>query len=149
MNASVPAYAFSPRALQRWRDERLRLTNNPDGTISAGFDFEGSTCGNVPLALLYCVRVASAVEQWRLLELSCAPAKFDSGHSRMCSYLENSTRILETLRDEGPLLGEPLAEALGWRPLTSPAGCVCTRQCRAHKWLAVLHTLHFALASAK
>jgi len=146
MSASAPTYAFATRALQRWRDERLALTENADGTTSATFRFEGSTCGNVPLALVYRVRVAPAASEWRLLELSCTPAEFDSGHTRMCSYLENPDRILRTLLTEVPLLGEPLAAALDWHPLTLPAGCVCSSRSRAHKWLAVLHTLHFTLS---
>ena len=144
MNAS-PAYAFAPRALRRWRDERLTLADATGGGLCATFQFEGSTCGNMPFNLLYQVRLASAQEEYRLLELSCAPAAGDEGHERMCSYLESAERILSVLQSERPLLGQPLADVLSWKPTTSPAGCVCASSARNHKWLAVLQTLHFAL----
>lgn len=139
------AYAFAPRALRRWKDERLSLIEDAAGGLRATFQFEGSTCGNMPFNLVYTVHVASAANGHRLLDLRCAPAPHDEGHQRMCSFLESAERILNTLQTEQPLLGQPLAEALTWHPTTSPAGCVCAASARHHKWLAVLHTLHFAL----
>ncbi|MGH8020969.1 MAG: hypothetical protein ACREIA_22335 [Opitutaceae bacterium] len=142
---TAPTYAFPIRALRRWRDERLTLIDESDGTIHALFRFEGSTCGNVPFNLDYSAHLASAANQHRLLALGCVPAAGDDGHRRMCSYLENAGQLLATLQTERPLLGQPLDAVLEWRPATSPAGCVCAAPARAHKWLAVLHTLHFAL----
>jgi hypothetical protein len=142
---SEPAYAFSARTLQTWRDRRLSIAAHPDGGVSATFRFEGSTCGNIPLTLLYSVRLAPAAEEYRISGMGCAPEAGDSGHTRMCSYFENAGRILAVMAGEQPLLGEPLRAALAWRPATSPAGCVCAAASRAHKWLAVLQTLHFAL----
>jgi hypothetical protein len=144
MTTSTP-YAFPLRALRRWRDEQLALHRLPEGGVGAKFLFEGSTCGNMPFNLIYVIRLAPAADQFRLLALDCAPAPRDYGHTRMCSYLEGSERIARLLRDECPLLGEPLEAAMAWRPEFSPAGCVCAAPSRAHKWLAVLHTLHFAL----
>jgi len=143
---SAAADAFSPRTLRVWRDHRLSLAEENDGGIVGRFRFEGSTCGNVPLTLIYTARLAPAEAGHRIVALSAAPEPGDTGHTRMCSYFEGSGRILETLRTEQPLLGEPLAAALAWRPALSPAGCVCAASSRAHKWLAVLQTLHFALA---
>ncbi|HVU35662.1 MAG TPA: hypothetical protein VHE61_19640 [Opitutaceae bacterium] len=142
---TTPTYAFQPRVLRRWRDERLTLTQAPDGAMAASFRFDGSTCGNIPFVLWYSVRLAPAAERYRIIDLGCEPAGADEGHRRMCSYLEGADRLLVTLRTERPLVGQPLAEALAWRPATSPAGCVCAAASRNHKWLAVLHTLHFAL----
>jgi hypothetical protein len=145
MNAAA-AYTFPLRALRRWRDERLTLTDQPDGGIHGEFRFEGSTCGNVPFNLIYTVRLASAAAPHRILELACSPAPGDDGHRRMCSYLDHADRLLATLQTDSPLLDQPLAAALAWQPVTSPSGCVCDARARAHKWLAVLQTLHLALA---
>lgn len=143
---SPPAYAFPLHALRRWRDERLTLTPEADGTERADFHFDGSTCGNVPFHLVYTVRIAPAADRHRVLALACAPAPGDHGHERMCCCLEDPGAIPGTLRPEVPMLGQPLAAVLGWRPVTSPAGCLCVADFRAHKWLAVLQTLHYALA---
>lgn len=145
MNAA-PAYTFPLRALRRWRDERLTLTDQPDGGIHGEFRFEGSTCGNVPFHLIYTVRLASAADRHRILELAGAPAPGDAGHQRMCSYLDDAGRLLGALQSDFPLRDQPLAAALAWQPAISPAGCVCDAGARAHKWLAVLQTLHLALA---
>ncbi len=147
MTSATPHYAFPLRALNRWRDERIVLHDQPDGGVCARFHFEGSTCGNIPFNLGYVVRVAAASEGFRLLELRCDPLPGDHGHERMCSYLEDATSLLESLRTEQPLVGCPLAAVLDWRPATSPAGCVCSAANLAHKWLVVLQTLHFTLAS--
>lgn len=142
---TTPTYTFPIRALRRWRDERLTLIDESDGTVHALFRFEGSTCGNVPFNLSYSVHLASARDQHRLLALGCAPTAGDDGHQRMCSYLESPAQLLATLQTERQLLGQPLDAVLEWHPATSPAGCVCAASARAHKWLAILHTVHFAL----
>lgn len=143
--SSTPAYRFSLRVLRRWRDERLSLTDAPDGGIRGEFRFEGSTCGNVPFNLIYTVRLASADAGHRILDLACAPAPGDDGHQRMCSHLADAGGLFTTLQTDSPLREQPLADAMAWQPAVSPAGCVCTAGARAHKWLAVLQTLHFAL----
>jgi len=143
---TAPTYAFPIRALRRWRDERLTLIDESEGTIHALFRFEGSTCSNVPFNLIYSIRLASAANRHCLLTLGCAPTAGDDGHQRMCSYLESADQLLATLQAERPLLGQPLDAVLEWHPATSPAGCVCAASARAHKWLAILHTVHFALA---
>jgi len=141
MNPPIP-YAFPVRALRRWRDERLGLAADEAGGWRATFHFEGSTCGNIPFALRFEVGLDAA---GILRELRCAPAPADEGHARMCSYLEDAERLLAELATQAPLRGRPLADVLTWNPATSPAGCVCAPASRAHKWLAVLQTLHFAL----
>ncbi|HTO03176.1 MAG TPA: hypothetical protein VL069_05705 [Opitutus sp.] len=142
---TAPVYAFSPRALRRWRDERLALVDEAGGRIQAKFVFEGTTCGSIPFQLIYTARLGSVEEDRRLLEMSCSPAPGDQGHQRMCAFLESADTLLRAMHSEQPLLGRPLAEALVWQPAISPAGCLCAASARNHKWLAVLHTLHFAL----
>lgn len=144
---TTPLYAFPTRALRRWRDERLSLNEEIDGSVSATFRFNGSTCGNVPFVLEFSARLALDGDGFRFLHLSCAPAPGDAGHRRMCGHLENAAALLAALGTTPPVVGAPLAAGLDWRPATTPAGCVCAATDRAHKWLAMLHTLHFALAA--
>jgi len=145
MNAA-PTYAFPIRALRRWRDERLTIADDVHGALRATFLFEGTTCGSIPFALTYVVRLSAAEDGYRVIELGCDPVPGDEGHRRMCAYLENPTRLLDALKTEQSVLGLSLAEAIAWQPATSPAGCLCAESARNHKWLAVLHTIHFALA---
>lgn len=63
----------------------------------------------------------------------------------MCCWQEDAAAARALLDADAPLLGEPLAAVLAWRPERSPAGCLCTAPSRRHKWQAVLETVHFAL----
>jgi hypothetical protein len=145
MSAASP-YAFPERALRRWLRENLAVTPRPDGGLDAVFRFEGSTCGNIAFHLLYRVALAPAADAHRILAQHCEVAPFDDGHSRMCCWQENADAIDATMRTEAPLLGQPLAAVLAWRPNKSPAGCLCGEPSRHHKWQAVLETLHLHLA---
>src|SRR6187200_399971 len=142
----LPGYAFSARALRRWRDERMTLVDELDGGFRATFLFDGSTCGGIPFQLVYTVRLARVEERWQVLDLSCVPVDGDDGHKRMCAYLESGDRMMENLQKDQPLVGQSLDDVLAWQPATSPAGCLCAVAARNHKWLAVLQTLHFSLA---
>jgi hypothetical protein len=77
--------------------------------------------------------------------MGCAPAAESDGQERMCSYIATKGCILETIDGDKPLLGQPLAAVLEWKPTALPAGCHCTAAYRDHKWLAVLEALHYAL----
>lgn len=142
---STPAYATNPRALERWRREHLTLTPQADGGVAAEFRFEGSTCGNIPLTLLYRVQLGRAEEGFPLQTMNCVAAAGSDGHERMCSWLESNGRIMEKADAEKPLLGQRLDAVLAWRPVVLPAGCLCSAASRNHKWRAVLETVHYAL----
>ncbi len=146
----VPApspYAFPERALRRWARENLTIASRTDGGVEAVFRFEGSTCGNIAFHLLYRVTLAPASVDRRIVAMGCEPAPFDEGHTHMCCWQENAAVIAATMRNETPLLGQPLAAVLAWHPRKSPAGCICAEPARHHKWQAVLETLHLALHS--
>lgn len=145
---AVSPYAFPERALRRWVRENLAITPRVDGGADAVFRFEGSTCSNVTFHLLYRVSCASASASHRIESMRCEPAPHDEGHARMCCWQENAAAVIATMSGEAPLLGRPLGAVLAWRPDRSPAGCLCVRPSRHHKWQAVLETVHFALGHA-
>ncbi len=142
---STPLYTMNQRALERWRDGRLTLKPNEDGDTEASFRFEGSTCGNIPLTMVYQVTLGPPQDGYPIKAMGCRPLEGSDGHERMCSYIHTDGRILEITDNEKPLLGQPLDAVLTWRPKTLPAGCLCATPSRNHKWLAVLQTLHFTL----
>jgi hypothetical protein len=141
----MPGYTLTPTALERWRDKGLTLELAADGGIKASFRFEGSTCGGVPLTMIYCVSLSPEADGRRIRALDCAPAPGTDGHESMCSFYHTNGRILEFASAEKPLLGEPLDAVLTWRPKIVSAGCLCAPQSRTHKWTAVFQTIHFAL----
>lgn len=146
MNApDTPGYTMNHRSLERWRDRGLKMEPAPDGGIEAVFRYEGSTCGGVPLAMIYRVSLSPEGEGRRIRALSCAPEPGDEGHERMCSYMHTGGRIMGYVTNEKPLLGEPLETVLSWRPKIFGAGCLCAEPSRMHKWSAVLQTIHFTL----
>jgi hypothetical protein len=141
-------YTLGGKTLEKWAKERLRLENECDGSIRATFRFDGTTCTNLgqPLAFDYAVTLGAREEGHILLESRCRPASGDSGHARMCAFLENGPGLMQAIEEEKPLLGRPLAEILAWAPPSAPSGCYCNAETRAHKWGLVLEVLHYALA---
>jgi hypothetical protein len=141
-------YAFPERALHRWVRENLTVALRHDGGVDAVFRFEGSTCSNIAFNLLYRVSVSPVTAGRQIESLGCDPAPHDDGHTRMCCWQENADAAMARMKRETPLLGQPLDAVLAWRPLKSPAGCLCAEPSRQHKWQAVLETLHLALNPA-
>lgn len=144
---SSPAYRTSVRALRKWAQERLQLQFGADGSVRAQFRYDGTTCSNMghPLAFNYYVELGPAETRYKLLRATCFPVAADTGHQKMCAYLERGPALLESIREPAPLCGQPLDAVLSWERTQSPAGCYCTAAARDHKWGLVLETIHYAL----
>ena len=140
-------YSVNRKALQRWADERLSLHEAADGSLSAVFRYEGTTCTNMgrPLAFDYHIALGPRDEGYPIREQRCAPAPGDTGHTYMCEYLADPEQLMASIAREKPLLGQPLNAILQWRPPLSAAGCFCDAASRERKWALVLETLHYAL----
>jgi len=142
------AYSVNRRALKRWSEERLSINTNPDGSLDALFRYEGTTCTNMgrSLAFDYAVKLGPRAQGFPILDQRCGPAAADTGHTRMCQYLENPERLMDSIDRERPLRGEKLDAVLAWQRKPSAAGCYCDPASREHKWGLVLETIHYALA---
>ena len=142
------AYSVNRRALKRWSEERLSISANSDGSFDATFRYEGTTCTNMgrSLAFDYVVKLGPRAQGYPILEQRCFPAAGDTGHTKMCQYLDNPERLMNSIDREKPLSGEPLNSVLSWQRSPSAAGCYCEPASRDHKWGLVLETIHFALA---
>ncbi len=138
-------YAYPVKALTRWATQHLRWQADQAGNVEAVFRLEGSTCGNVPLVMLYEVGLGPRAEGWPIRRLSVQPEPNDDGHRAQCAFRADEGQWREELQAEQPCLGQPVAAALAWSPTVSPEGCLCTAASRAHKWRIVLQTLHWAL----
>jgi hypothetical protein len=141
-------YSVGLKALARWRQDRLSIEQREDGTVSAMFRYDGTTCTNMgrPLQFHYHVTLSPRADGYRILEQSCAPAPGDEGHRAMCRYISDRDALLTSIAGERPLHGRPLDEIVGWTRPSSPAGCYCEPDSRQHKWGLVLETIHYALA---
>ena len=141
-------YSINRKALQRWIKERLSVQDCEDGSLQAVFRYDGTTCTNMgwPLAFDYTVKLGPREEGYPIREQRCAPAADDTGHTRMCQYLEDPAGLMAAIDSEKPLSGERLNAVLTWRGNPSAAGCYCDAASREHKWGLVLETIHFALA---
>jgi hypothetical protein len=144
----IPQYTVNTKALARWAAERLTLIQNLDGTTDALFRYEGQTCNNLGLPILfhYRVRLASSENGYLIREQSCRPAPADRGHESMCAFMDYSEQLMSAIDREKPLLGQPLDRVLSWNGATSGAGCYCQASDRMHKWRLALETIHYALA---
>jgi hypothetical protein len=140
-------YATPTPALARWAQQRLNLTDLPDGTTLAQFVYEGTTCTNMgrKLTFHYEVHLGPAQLGYPILQQRCFPAPGDEGHRFMCRYLEDGQRLIDTIAQDRPLLGQPLDAVLDWRREFDAAGCYCEPSRRLHKWGLVLETIHYAL----
>ena len=140
-------YSVNPRALQKWSRERVQLTELEDRSIEALFRFEGTTCSNLgqPLEFHYRLKLGPPDQSYKILQSACQPAPNDTGHEKMCAWLENPEKIRHSLATEQPLLGQPLNEVLSWERKSCPSGCYCDADARLHKWGLVLEAVHYAL----
>lgn len=141
-------YTVNRRALRRWARERLSLEIRDDGAVEALFRYDGTTCTNMgrPLTFHYAVTLGPREQGYPIRAQRCTPAPGDAGHRAMCGYLREGERLVETIASERPLVGQALDAALGWPRPSSPAGCYCEAESRAHKWGLVLETIHYALS---
>lgn len=140
-------YSANPKALARWSQQRLTLTERENGTIDAAFHYEGTTCSNMgrPLFFDYHVTLGPRENGYILCAMNCRPSAGDDGYTHMCRYLESPDQLMDNIELEKPLLGEPLNAVLDWNAARSAAGCYCELADRLHKWRLVLETIHFAL----
>ncbi len=141
-------YSVSTKALAKWADERLEITSDANGAIRACFRFEGSTCSNLghPLAFNYTVILGSPDEGYPILSTRCEPAEDDTGHTKMCAYLNNAEATMSRIADSPPVIGKSLDAVLNWEREPRQTGCYCDKGSRAHKWGLVLETIHFTLS---
>ena len=146
--ASGAKYTVNPRALAKWARERVQIESRDDGTTTATFRYDGTTCSNMgqPLAFDYAVTLGSAADGFPIHESSCRPTRDDEGHKKMCAYLADAPALMQAIATEQPLLGRPLGEVLDWTRTAAPAGCHCDAASRDHKWGLALEAIHFALA---
>jgi hypothetical protein len=144
-------YSVNGRALRKWSQEHLQLTTREDGSISARFHYEGTTCSNLGrrLDFHYQIELGPAETGYQINQTACLPAPDDTGHAEMCAYVENAEKLMSSIADEKPLLGRPLNEVLTWQRGASPAGCYCDADSRAHKWGLVLEVIHYALVAGE
>jgi len=141
-------YTLNLRALRKWSQEHLTLSNLPDGSVEAQFRYDGTTCSNLgqPLQFHYHLKLSPRADGYRLLESGCAPAPGDTGHTQQCEYLKDAATLMNSIAQERPLLGRPLNDVLTWERASNPAGCYCDRDRRLHKWGLVLEVVHYTLA---
>jgi hypothetical protein len=140
-------YAVNAKALQRWSDERLTLSDREDGSVEAVFRYEGTTCTNMGRRILFDYHVTLGPRQqgYPIRQLKCSPTAGDDGYAFMCRYMANAEHLMVAIDHEQPLLGRPLNEILAWQRPTTGAGCYCEPASRKHKWGLVFETIHFAL----
>lgn len=140
-------YTVNLKALKRWSADRLSLEPAGAGAIRARFRYDGTTCNNLghPLAFDYTVKLGPRESGFPILEQDCAPVPGDTGYTRMCQYVAAPDPLMDAIRREKPLLGQPLREVLAWRRATTGSGCYCDAASREHKWGLVLETIHYAL----
>ena len=141
-------YSVNVRALQKWSQERLRLEFMPDGSVTAYFRYEGTTCSNMGrlLEFDYCVKLGIPGDHYKIIETNCARAPDDTGYALQCEYLNNAAALMRSIATEKPLLGRPLNDVLAWVRPPNPSGCFCDVERREHKWGLVFEVIHFALA---
>jgi hypothetical protein len=145
------AYSVNSRALKKWAAERVQVDLRADGTVTATFRFDGTTCSNLgePLAFDYRVALSGPDDGYRILESSCTPAAGDEGYQSTCAYLQDADGLMQEIAREKPLLGRPLDDVLRWTRAAAPSGCHCTADSRAHKWGLALEAIHFALVQTR
>lgn len=143
-------YSFSERVLKKWATERLSIEKRNRGDLHARFRMTGSTCANMglPLAIDYAIDLhPDESGDWIIESMDCRPAQRDTGHRLTCLYLKDTNLFWQAASERPPLAQAKLSGILDWKPAVSPAGCLCDRANRDHKWTAALQTLHYAVTN--
>jgi hypothetical protein len=140
-------YAYDKNTLQRWGNERMKIEIEDNGSFNAHFSFAGSTCSDLghPLAFDFFVSLSPSTDGYKIIDSNCVPTEGDDGYKKMCSYIDKGDGHLALIQRERPELGRPLNDILEWEPTVIPAGCLCNRANRNHKWRIVLQTLHYQM----
>jgi hypothetical protein len=144
-------YNFSPKALQKWTNERLRFQFLEDKSVEANFRYEGTTCSNMGRALQfdYNIKLSKEEQGFKINSLSCKPASGDDGYTYMCEYIKFPDELMIEIEEEKPLLGQALDDVLGWKREFDPEGCYCKPESRKYKWGLVFEVLHYALVQSE
>lgn len=142
------SYSVNAKALRRWTNERLTLVSNVDGTTSALFRYEGTTCSNMGRAFEfhYSVTLGPREQGYIVIEQRCEPAPGDEGHQFMCRYRSGADSLMASIANDKPLLGRPLNDVLALQRSAGGASCYCELSGGTQKWQLALETIHFALA---
>jgi hypothetical protein len=140
-------FSVNRKALDRWARERLSLAANADGTTEARFRYDGTTCTNQghPLAFDYTVKLGLPRAGYPILAQQCSHAPEDTGHTKMCAYLDRPAELMAAIERDQPLAGERLDGVLSWPRAGAAAGCYCEPAAREHKWRLVFETILYAL----
>lgn len=140
-------YSVSAKALKKWTQNRLKLQKNADGTFTALFRYDGSTCSNLgrPLAYEYRLKLGPAAEGYPIIAAQCQAADGENGYTSMCEYRRNPALLTEIIEQEKPLLGKSINAVLTWEHTTKHCGCYCDQPSRNHKWRIVYEVIHYAL----
>jgi hypothetical protein len=99
-----------------------------------------------PLRFHYRVTLGPRESGYRIRDLHCEPAAGDLGYTYMCEYIKEGSGLIESVKRDTPLAGQPLDAVLSWRRPTAAPSCYCEPESRLHKWGLVLETLHYALS---
>ncbi len=140
-------YSVAQKTLDKWSRERLSLAHAADGSVTARFRYQGTTCSDLgrPLEFDYHVRLSAPAKGSKILEAHCEPAPDDSGHTFMCRYRDDGRSFIDEIRNDRPLVGRSLDAVFQWVRPYAPSGCYCETTARDHKWALVFEVLHYAL----
>ena len=137
-------YVVNPKALKRWAEERLTLTERADGSIDALFRYEGTTCSNMGRAIHFDYQSwcwGLGMRGIRSGSCNVSRRRELRGIRYMCQYMANAEHLMVAIDHEKPLLGQPLNDVLTWERPAIGAGCYCEPASRKHKWGLVLETI--------
>ena len=121
----LATYTINARALRKWSQERLQLSELADGGYEVRFLYEGTTCSNLgqPLQFEYRVQLSPRAQRYQLVTAECQPRQGDDGYMRMCEYMTNGDGdLMNRISTEKPLLGKPLDDVLRWERVLQPVG---------------------------
>jgi hypothetical protein len=143
-----PSYSISPRALQRWSDERLHIQRRPDGGTVYSFLLSGSTCNNMGMPIEVEMIVTTDADG-RIESARSYPSANDRGCHLMCAANGNATSFFTETGECSDVIGQTIEQAAFREWDVEPSGCFCTAGNRRHKWRNVFQTLHYAMRGQK
>lgn len=142
-------YPVSKRALEKWKEQRLELVSEENGSRRYRFRYSGSTCNNggTPFQAYLHAEVSGQGSSMKLekgwIEI---PEEEKEAAAQMCSAKSSSggaEAFFARLAEPAPLAGKHIEKILTENASVNYAGCFCSPAMVRDKWNQVLSTIHF------
>ena len=142
------SYPVAVRALEKWKNNNLKIVDRSESVIHFRFLFNGNTCSNggTPIKVyLHAVLNSSETDPHIVKAWIEIPENEMENAMEMCGFKKDGDEFLRKLSRFESMEGRAVREILNDESEINHAGCFCTNPMINQKWRMALSTMHYAL----